>query len=68
MYNMSDSFKTFKENIMFRNIYDAIDENFQKYREDIPHLFILAVVLDLSIKEVGEIFLLMVLLKFANRT
>lgn len=53
---MSDSFKTFKENIMFRNIYDAIEENFQKYWKDIPHLFIFAVVLDPSIKEVGENF------------
>lgn len=53
---MSDSFKTFKENIMFRNIYDAIEENFQKYWEDIPQLLIFAVVLDPSIMEVSENF------------
>ena len=31
LYTMSYAFKTFRENIMFKNICDAIEENFQKY-------------------------------------
>ena len=57
LYNMSYAFKTFSENIMFKNICDAMDEKFQKYWKDMPHLFIFAVVLDPTIKEVGTKFL-----------
>lgn len=53
LYNMSYTFKTFRENIMFKNICDAMEEKFQKYWKDIPHLFIFAAVLDPTIKEVG---------------
>ncbi len=53
LYNVSYAFKTFEQNIMFKNICDAMEENFQKYSKDIPHLFICVVVLDPTIKEVG---------------
>ncbi|GAY53194.1 hypothetical protein CUMW_147530 [Citrus unshiu] len=53
LYNISYTFKTFRENIMFKNICDTMEEKFQKYWKDIPHLFIFAAVLDPTIKEVG---------------
>ena len=54
LYNISYTFKTFRENIMFKNICDTMEEKFQKYWKDIPHLFIFAAVLDPTIKEVGS--------------
>ncbi|GAY57751.1 hypothetical protein CUMW_181840 [Citrus unshiu] len=53
LYNISYTFKTFREIIMFKNICDTMEEKFQKYWKDILHLFIFAAVLDPTIKEVG---------------
>uniref|UniRef100_A0A5B7AEL5 Zinc finger BED domain-containing protein RICESLEEPER 2-like n=1 Tax=Davidia involucrata TaxID=16924 RepID=A0A5B7AEL5_DAVIN len=58
LYNISNIFSTYRENVIFANICKVMEEKFIKYWEHIPPIFCLATVMDPRIKLFGVELLL----------